>query len=608
MSYTVQAGDTLSAIARKFGVTVADIQAWSGLTTTLIKIGQKLNVSDRIQDIATRLDRIDERLTAVEDSLVRLGQAINCTIQLGRQSSGPATPSVEPTEESPAFATLTFINTSNTTATTTEGYVTFGMAFKKGDVASTKTPKLRRADNDVEIPAQFDLRNVWSDDSLRWCEVSCIAPSIAAGQELAVEVYAATASYDNTAARVLSDITGSTDLKIALTNLTDFNFSTYATGSSTADFNTASAQGGIYLEKLKSGPICDQWKAWMMFPDQGGSTADQLAGMFYVTAWTKDSDGTLGPISHISKVHQGWLRQTPRTRYICEAALMDGAGTIRDLSPSFTFTLAGSNIVTTSSAHGMVTGQAVIVSNSGGALPTGLVANTIYYWINLTSTTGAFEANYASTTKKTISGGSGTHTVQSIINHPHHSAWFTCASDGLPDWTSDEATIVVAQDKSYLRSTGLIPPFDVTLTAAPHVETSPTSYVPSGYAGKFSTNIGGTGGSAMRGYLPEWDVNRFLSQDPGYMQTGRANALTMAHIPNQVLNEATGKVPTFAGPSTNGASGNYTGLGTTELTTDLDTLTSSSGGNGVWANFTDMSHWPNGCYYTALTEGGAHLI
>ncbi|KAH0788710.1 LysM peptidoglycan-binding domain-containing protein [Histomonas meleagridis] len=45
--YTVQSGDTLSAIAVKYGTTVAQLQAWNGITNAnLIYVGQVLKVSD----------------------------------------------------------------------------------------------------------------------------------------------------------------------------------------------------------------------------------------------------------------------------------------------------------------------------------------------------------------------------------------------------------------------------------------------------------------------------------------------------------------------------------------------------------------------------------
>jgi membrane-bound lytic murein transglycosylase D len=42
--HTVRSGETLSVIARKYGVKVSDIQRWNGLRGTTIQIGQRLIV------------------------------------------------------------------------------------------------------------------------------------------------------------------------------------------------------------------------------------------------------------------------------------------------------------------------------------------------------------------------------------------------------------------------------------------------------------------------------------------------------------------------------------------------------------------------------------
>lgn len=45
-TYTVKSGDTLSGIARRYNVTVADLKKWNGLNSDLIIVGQKLKVSE----------------------------------------------------------------------------------------------------------------------------------------------------------------------------------------------------------------------------------------------------------------------------------------------------------------------------------------------------------------------------------------------------------------------------------------------------------------------------------------------------------------------------------------------------------------------------------
>jgi membrane-bound lytic murein transglycosylase D len=44
LTHTVRSGDTLSAISRKYGVSVRDIQQWNGLRGERIDIGQRLKI------------------------------------------------------------------------------------------------------------------------------------------------------------------------------------------------------------------------------------------------------------------------------------------------------------------------------------------------------------------------------------------------------------------------------------------------------------------------------------------------------------------------------------------------------------------------------------
>ena len=83
-----------------------------------------------------------------------------------------------------------------------------------------------------------------------------------------------------------------------------------------------------------------------------------------------------------------------------------------------TFTTASAtDLVTISSeANGFRTGDSCRVSNSGGALPTGLSVDTDYYWISISTTTGKI----ASSKENALAGnninitadGSGTHTIK----------------------------------------------------------------------------------------------------------------------------------------------------------------------------------------------------
>ena len=99
--------------------------------------------------------------------------------------------------------------------------------------------------------------------------------------------------------------------------------------------------------------------------------------------------------------------------------------TLGGVAITFTITDDANDIITTSSEMPAVTADPVRVSNSGGALPTGLAAATTYYVRKLTTagTTWTFHptANDATnnTAKIAITGGSGTHTIIGYTEHNH---------------------------------------------------------------------------------------------------------------------------------------------------------------------------------------------
>lgn len=80
-----------------------------------------------------------------------------------------------------------------------------------------------------------------------------------------------------------------------------------------------------------------------------------------------------------------------------------------------TFTVDdATDIITTASAHGLVTGNVLRVSNSGGALPTGLVGATDYFVILLSTTTFKLASSLANAQAGTAiditTAGTGTQT------------------------------------------------------------------------------------------------------------------------------------------------------------------------------------------------------
>jgi hypothetical protein len=439
-----------------------------------------------------------------------------------------------------------------------------------------------------------------------------------------VEVWSVTGSYDNTPSRTVDDVdaTGGHDFNVAITAATDYLGSTYAGGTLDAAFNDGT------IDVVKSGPVCVQWRSWMPFDTQ---TDENLAAWFYVTAWTDPSDDSLGPISHIAKVHNGFVSVNSPTKYFYDATYKDGGSTIRAFSVDKTFTvLSQPNNTITCTGHGRQTGDSVTVANSGGGLPTGMSAGTVYYvrvidantLVLHTTGNGAFgDAGQVDIT----GNGTGTQTLEYRIFHPSHTSWWAADTDGLSDWTANEATIIVKPDADYLKSTGLIPPYDTSVTPTNTTLTA-GSYTPfclaPATAGTVTyactPNLGTGGGSPMRGWLPQWAVEAFLTQDNGFIKHTRVQALIQSSMPLQHINEATGRVPTFRGSSMPlGDSGDYTGLGTNlrdswyfsngNKSADFDSV---AGDTGLWGSSpeADWAHMPQSMHYTIVTEGGAHLI
>lgn len=86
-----------------------------------------------------------------------------------------------------------------------------------------------------------------------------------------------------------------------------------------------------------------------------------------------------------------------------------GAGCL----PTANFTATGSSSDLTSNAHGLLAGQPVTFSNTGGALPAGLTAGTTYFVLPTGLTENVFRvaATVGGSAIATTSAGTGTHTV-----------------------------------------------------------------------------------------------------------------------------------------------------------------------------------------------------
>lgn len=232
---------------------------------------------------------------------------------------------------------------------------------------------------------------------------------------------------------------GLTLFKVNMRNVAD-TFTSFLTNTNTA--------ARTYTFQDRSGILADTDNAQTFTKAQRGSfvaltdaatvTVDfSLANQYYlVTTSGVGASRVLGVPTNIVAGQQGIInvhQDTSGSRAMTygwiygwaggTAGVLSTAGCTKDMlaysvdyyfTATFTVTIATPGVAT-ATAHGMVSGQKCQVSNSGGALPTGLVAATTYYIHVINANTFHFcttLANVAAGTYIATSGSqSGTHTI-----------------------------------------------------------------------------------------------------------------------------------------------------------------------------------------------------
>lgn len=149
---------------------------------------------------------------------------------------------------------------------------------------------------------------------------------------------------------------------------------------------------------LKYGPCCRSG-----FSNSSNSVKDKTMSERFDYVWGSSNNAT--PLAVSGNSNAVNVFGLERVQFTAE---------VTDIThPPEVFTAAG-NIVT-AAGHGLVLGQVFQVSNSGGALPTGLSGSTNYYAIPIDGDTLYVADSYAhaiANTKVTLSStGSGTNTL-----------------------------------------------------------------------------------------------------------------------------------------------------------------------------------------------------
>ena len=178
---------------------------------------------------------------------------------------------------------------------------------------------------------------------------------------------------------------------------------------------------------VKAGYLYSAPASWVPMNDGSignvGSAASIRANMdtfqLYKTIWDAVTN-TWAPVStgRGATAQADFVANKTLTLPKALGRVMMGQNAVFGTNSTFT-AVAATDIITVSSTTTLPTGTPVLVSNSGGALPTPLVANTPYYVINLSPTTLklAYEVNeaQAGTAIDLTSAGTGTNTLLSAL-------------------------------------------------------------------------------------------------------------------------------------------------------------------------------------------------
>lgn len=181
---------------------------------------------------------------------------------------------------------------------------------------------------------------------------------------------------------------------------------TYWAGALSTVSTVPAIVGGTGLSSLTTGSILHATSATALGGLSVGTSGYVLAtnGSSAVPSWQNHMP-TGSIYMHISSsAPTGWLNcdgtAVNRTTYAnLYSAIVPNKGTV-------TLTIASPCVVTLAS-HGFITGDSIYLTTTG-ALPTGLTANTLYYVINVNSTTFRLATSYANAVASTAINTSGT--------------------------------------------------------------------------------------------------------------------------------------------------------------------------------------------------------
>lgn len=459
------------------------------------------------------------------------------------------------------LTTLTLVNTSASIVPANSISPSIGHSFKKGDVPTGTWPQLQLTDG-TAVPCTIYNRIFWTDGSLQHCGLLPRIPvSIAASGTLTINVMNG-GTTPASSARSTADLTaGGLNLIAEVTgqaNLTGVWQSILANGVSNIHQSFLGEATLVYGD----GPVGRIVRIRASF-EQSNAAHGQLEGYWWVYI-LQDSSGGIYGIRYLPSVMQPWYNNdTPakKFRVFSSALVKNGVTTLLDTlatgypaATTITATSGNADIAVASTA-GLRRGLLCFLT---GTPPTGFSTGTPYWIVDIKDAThvwlSAEQGNIGAHITPTSSQAC-TATFYPYVSH-FGAETFTDADakylyvQGAGS-VAAEATLRWQWNKAYIKSTKVIPSFDLTV--------SPTSSASVDHwwnnVDPATPDIDSTGERGDIGIVTTWNARHFLTQATVDERNVRVLGLVGMTFPWWVRETTTKSMP-------NGRNTAYTGMPT----------------------------------------------
>jgi hypothetical protein len=391
------------------------------------------------------------------------------------------------------LTTFTFVN--NTGNTLPAGSpVSFGQAFRYGDILPGTYPLIRDAATHIALPGQqWDEISTWRENggngSWRHAVWAAWLPkSLANGATYQVEFVATAGSYSQSSHQALSALCSGPaahDLKIHLTDVRNQNDTVRDSGDATFRMcDNITNIGRDAPRHLRAGNVYDEYVVSGLFVYTGAAHKDPLLyAQCNIDIFTKASDGTsAGDVRWVCHVHNSWenvsagstgnpgnpgpagFANDPQS-ISYRAEIDDGASDVLDWSGLDATVASSSNpIISSSSGCSASTGNycmsvpsstgtnqwylgQVVRATCSATCVAGLTSGQLYYVYPTASTVSSgtvtnyvglmLSPRYTDTGTFFMTGsqGTGATSFSARFLHPHWSTWQTLDASGQDNWS-----------------------------------------------------------------------------------------------------------------------------------------------------------------------------